>query len=167
MIGVSSVWLLSPVLQQNGGANAGVLVACAALGALMPDLDASESKIKHLAIPNTGIKPFSLPAAVLYRQLGHRGLLHSLVGLAIFAVILSPLALAWGWQPWTALVLGYASHLAGDACTRTGIPVLYPRKQRYFLLPAWLRIVTGSDVEEVFFAVFACLGLALLLTVLQ
>lgn len=162
MIGVSSVWLLSPFLRQANSANIGVLAACAAVGALMPDLDASESKIKHLGL--YGIKPFILPSVVLHRQLGHRGLLHSLLGLTVFGAILSPLAFTWGWEPAAAIILGYASHLAADAYTRTGIPLLYPRKGRQFLLPPRLRIVTGSDVEEIFFAVFACLSLVLLLT---
>jgi hypothetical protein len=66
VIGVSSLWLLSPVLPQVEGANVGVLAACATLGALMPDLDASESKIKHLGL--YGIKPFMVPSIVAYRQ---------------------------------------------------------------------------------------------------
>ena len=69
-----------------------------------------------------------------------------------------------GWLLIAALSLGYTSHLAADACTRTGIPLLYSRAGRHFLLPPRLRIITGSDVEKVFFAVFACLSLVLLLS---
>lgn len=164
-IGVSSLWFLSPLLGQADSTNIGVLAACAALGALMPDLDASESKIKHLGL--YGIKPFYLPSFVAYRQFGHRGLLHSLVGLGAFALTLSPLMCALEWQRILTLILGYASHLAADACTVTGIPLLYPKKRRCFLLPQRLRVVTGSDIEEIFFALFGCLSLILLLTNLQ
>ena len=52
----------------------------AALGSLLPDLDASESKIKYLSFGT--FKPFSLPAHIAYRTAGHRGVLHSLIGLA-------------------------------------------------------------------------------------
>jgi membrane-bound metal-dependent hydrolase YbcI (DUF457 family) len=55
-------------------------------------------------------------------------------------------------MPVVALSLGYASHLAGDACTRTGIPLLYPRRTHYHLLPHRTRVVTGSEYEELFFA---------------
>jgi inner membrane protein len=162
VIGVSSIWLIWPVIGGDDSTNIGVLAACAALGALMPDLDASESKIKHLGL--YGIKPFILPAFVAYRRFGHRGLLHSVLGLATFAATLSLLLLAVGWHPVAALILGYASHLAADSCTVAGIPALYPRKGHYFLLPSRLRIVTGSDVEEIFFATFACFSLILLLS---
>ena len=46
LIGITSLWLLTPFLAQADTANIGVLAACAAIGALLPDLDASDSKIK-------------------------------------------------------------------------------------------------------------------------
>ncbi len=58
----------------------GTLSAVAALGALLPDLDAPESKIKHLKLLGTDFKPFLLPAQVVSRSSQHRGLLHSLAG---------------------------------------------------------------------------------------
>jgi len=48
LFGVSTLWLLAPVPPEVLQANIGVLVTAATLGALLPDLDASESKIKHL-----------------------------------------------------------------------------------------------------------------------
>lgn len=86
LFGISSLWLLAPLPAEILQANMGVLTAAAALGALMPDLDASESKIKHLKIPNTQIKPFLLPALVVSRTDQHRGLLHSLLGLAMMTL---------------------------------------------------------------------------------
>lgn len=62
-----------------------------------------------------------------------------------------------------ALSLGYASHLAGDACTRTGIPLFYPQRKNYHLLPIRIRVVTGSEYEELFFVVFAMLNICLLM----
>jgi len=60
------------------------------------------------------------------QTLGQRGLLYSLVELDLFAAAAIPLRLAVGWPSSLALMLGYASHLAADACTRSGIPFLYP-----------------------------------------
>ena len=54
--------------------------------------------------------------------------LHSLIGLAVLSLVAVPLAMSLGWNPWMALVLGYASHLAADAYTRNGVPLLYPKK---------------------------------------
>ena len=58
----------------------GTLAAVAALGALLPDLDASGSKIKHLKLPGTQFKPFLLPAQVVSCSNQHRGMLQLAVG---------------------------------------------------------------------------------------
>lgn len=79
LLGVGSLWLLQPVPHGigtgDGVSNVGLLAAAAAFGALLPDLDASESRIKHLS-PGWGIEPFALPSLLLHRAFGHRGLLH-------------------------------------------------------------------------------------------
>lgn len=79
LFGIGSLWLLSPLPAEILGYDIGTLAAVAALGALLPDLDAAESKIKHLKILGTNIKPFLLPAQVVYGSEQHRGLLHSKV----------------------------------------------------------------------------------------
>ena len=66
-------------------------------------------------------------------------------------------------------MLGYASHLAADASTKSGLPLLYvpwfyPHKKRYHLLPPSLRFTTGSQAEEVLFPLLALLILLLLLS---
>ncbi|MBV9469366.1 MAG: metal-dependent hydrolase [Abitibacteriaceae bacterium] len=166
LIGINTLWLaeaLPPAFDPLTIAtfNIGVLAACAAFGALLPDLDASQSKIKYLGL--NGWMPFYWPAQVLHRHLGHRGVLHSLVGLGLAACLVLPLAAWWGWPGPLAVLSGYASHLAADACTRSGIPFLYPRKRRYHLLPRPLRFVTGSSAEDALFAVCAVFVLLLLL----
>ena len=137
------------------------LGALAALGALLPDLDASQSQIKHLTI--AGVTPFAPLAVLLNRTLGHRSLLHSLVGWGAATLLLLPLALVAGVGVPLALSLGYASHLATDACTKSGIPFFYPSRKRYHLLPRPLRLTTGSMAEEAVFALFAVLVAGLLL----
>ncbi len=163
LLGINSLWLLAPLPPELLGYDFGTLAACAALGALLPDLDASESKIKHLRIPNTQIKPFMLPAQVVHRSDQHRGLLHSLWGLCMMVLIFAPVAFWMGWTPVAVLLLGYASHLLSDAATKSGIRLLYPSKVRFHALPPRLRFTTGSFAEE---ALLPLLGLTVLLLLL-
>jgi inner membrane protein len=177
LAGISCLWLLEAVPPGIQRDNLALLAGVAAFGALLPDLDAAESKIKHLSVAR--IKPFYIPAQAIHRQLGHRGFSHSLAGVALLALVASSATLAieyidlpllsfWNWQASAALVLGYASHLAADASTKSGIPLLYvplvyPKKRRYHLLPPSLRFTTGSQAEETLFPLLALLILLLLL----
>lgn len=160
-MGASAVWFLLPILPPGDPSILAVLMAFAVAGALVPDLDAVESKVKHVRI--IGIKPLVPLARTINRDFGHRGLLHSLRGWMIWAFFLLTLSAWTGWLPVVALSLGYASHLVGDACTRTGIPFLYPKPERWFLSPAWLRVTAGSADEELFFVASALGAIILLL----
>lgn len=168
LLGVNSMWLMTLVPGAVGTiasdmANPGLLAGLAALGALLPDLDAAQSTIKFLRVGN-GFQPFLLPAELLHRAFGHRGLLHSLLGLAVFSLLMAlPLAFWLGWPAALALILGYASHLMGDGCTKSGIPLWFPGTARWHLLPPPLRLTTGSQAEDVVFALLAGGALALLL----
>lgn len=157
-LGVSSVWLLRLVpgvvgpLSATDGSSPGLLVGAAALGALLPDLDAAHSTIKYLRL-GTHFQPFRLPARVLSRQFTHRGPLHSLAGLGLLWLWMGLPTLLWiGWQPSLALALGLVSHLVGDASTKSGVPLLFPRPGRWHLLPAGWRLTTGSAAEQMVFA---------------
>ncbi len=164
LFGISTLWLLAPLPPEILQANWGVLAVAAAFGALLPDLDASESKIKHLKIPNTQIKPFMLPALVISRSDQHRGLLHSLAGLGMIALFSTP-AMWWaGWAPVVTLLLGYASHLMADAATKSGIRLFYPDSKRFHLLPLSWRFTTGSIAEEALIAPLAFGVMLFLLT---
>lgn len=82
-----------------------------------------------------------------------------------------PLALRFGGQYGAAALLGYGSHLALDAMTRHGVPLLPSRgrdgrwtlKRRRHLLPRSLRFVTGSAAEDVLQAFLFGAALLLLL----
>lgn len=161
LVGVASLWCLQvwpSLIRPELLAPLGIV---AALGALLPDLDATQSQIKHLSV--AGITPFAPLSVLLNRTFGHRGLLHSLLGWSIASVLLFPLTLLFGAAVPLALSLGYASHLATDACTKRGIPFLYPNRKRYHLLPRSLRLTTGSRAEEAVFALLAVLVAALIL----
>ncbi len=73
-MGASAVWLLLPFLSPGDPSFVAVLMAFAMAGALVPDLDAVESKLKHVRVGN--IKPLVPVARVSNRNFGHRGLLH-------------------------------------------------------------------------------------------
>ncbi len=152
----------------------GVMVVGAVVGALAPDLDASESLLKSFTIPlitrcrrgsSLSLSPFALPAAVLHQMLGHRTLLHSLLGVGISGMLIA-LPLAYWIEPGLGggFLLGYLSHLALDACTVSGIRLLYPAKRRFHLMPPRLRVSTGSPEEGVVLAILASLALAILLS---
>src|SRR5438045_3221124 len=141
LFGISSLWLLEPLSGVLSADTIGPLAVMAALGALLPDLDAAHSKIKSLEVG--GIRPFAPLAWLSHRAGGHRGFLHSPAGLGLVGLFALLPVFMWGWQPSAVLWLGYASHLAADACTRTGIP-LWPQNKRWHLLLARLRLVTGS-----------------------
>lgn len=164
LLGINSLWLLTPLSPESLAYDFGTLAICVALQALMPDLDASESKIKHLKIPGTKFKPFLLPSQIVHRTDQHRGLLHSLWGLGMIALITTPLSFRIGWAPVVALLLGYASHLFGDAATKSGGRLLYPSKARFYALPLHLRVTTGSFAEEALLPLLGATVFPLLLT---
>lgn len=163
LLGAGSIWLLSAVSGAVTNANVAPLCAIAAFGALLPDLDASQSMVRSLKVGS--VRPFAALGFVAHRQWGHRALLHSPVGLVAFAGLCVPVGLLCRPLPAAALWLGYASHLAGDACTRTGIPGWPNRPDRkIFLLPPRFRLVTGSPAEERMVPLFAVAVLLLLLS---
>lgn len=161
LLGLSSLWLLYPLPGALTLDTIAPLAIGAAFGALLPDLDAQGSTLKYLQVG--GLTPFVPLADLLHRALGHRGLLHSLWGLG--AVCLLALPLLWlAWPPFVGLVLGYASHLAGDAATKSGIPLLYPSPRRVHLLPKPWRLSTGSQAEDALLPLLGVAVLALLLS---
>lgn len=161
LIGINTLWLFELMPRDMTLTNIGFITAVTVMGALLPDLDAAESKIKHLSL--FGVKPLFLPAQVLHQVLGHRGVLHSLLGLAVVSVLAMALIPLVGTLLSFALALGYFSHLLADACTKAGIAWFYPMRRRYHLLPKAFRLTTGSQVEDLVFVVAAAGALLLLL----
>ena len=152
LIGVSTLWGLALLPDALTRDSIALLAGVATFGALLPDLDAVESKIKSLSIK--GVRPFAPFADMANQVWGHRGFLHSPLALGLLGLVLLP-SLYWlDWQIPLALWLGYGSHLMADACTRTGIPGS-PFTKRIFLLPKKWRILTGSSAEEMLFPFLA------------
>lgn len=114
-----------------------LIVAAAALGSLLPDIDHPQSMLSGW-IPGSGL-------LTLFTR--HRGITHSL----LFCMLL-PAAL---WYAMTSagsiaipyiyplgLVLGMCSHLLSDMLTPAGVPLLYPFKAMWKVLPGRLLALT-------------------------
>lgn len=116
----------------------GIALVSAGIGALLPDLDADESLIRHET--HTARSDGPLGWLVSWLMPSHRGVTHS--GLAALAVV----GLAWLWPHYwlTALAIGYVSHIVADMLTRQGVPVLWPIHWRLSLSP----ITTGGSAES-------------------
>jgi inner membrane protein len=182
LLGLNALWLLegigsmaltmgmpAPLAVPLGNGERFVLcTGLATLGALLPDLDAASSLLQNASIK--GVQPLVPLGQVLHRRYGHRGYLHSLSALARVGFLSSPLLLLdialWFW-PWVSLLLGYLSHLLGDACTKSGVPLFWKanalKQQSFHLLPKPLRLTTGSQAEEAVFALLGALALSLAL----
>ncbi len=80
----------------------------------------------------------------LVRTVGHRTLTHSLLGVALFTLLVW---LIFGGFPnlFLALVAGYASHVFADALNTRGVPLLWPLGRPFRLLPGGIR--SGGAVE--------------------
>lgn len=109
----------------------------AALAALLPDLDDPGSTLGAL-----------LPRWWHRLTPGHRGCTHSLLAVALVTLLVHTLAGAVGLGGLTLTVLvaaGMLSHLAADAVTDRGVPLLWPLRQ-HFGLPL---MRTGGALERV------------------
>ncbi len=174
-IGIVASTLEMPAPMADGGGFA-LCAGAAALGALLPDMDASSSLLQNVAFG--GVRPLAPVARALNRRFGHRGFLHSLPALGVLAWLTAPLPFVlpligvgfdgwiWFWI-WFSLLLGYLSHLLGDACTKSGVPLFWQigalQQRSVRLLPSGYRLTTGSQAEEMVFVVSGALALALAL----
>jgi inner membrane protein len=128
----------------------------AVLAAWLPDVDSPHSRLgnglsrtKNPAL-NLLTRPLSwilrATSFALYRTVGHRTLTHSLLGVALFAALVSLVApLSSGL--FVALVTGYASHLFADALNTKGVPLLWPVGWRIRFLAGGIR--SGGAMEFV------------------
>lgn len=158
IIGANSVWILAllPDFSWNP-----LLLAVGAFGALLPDLDASDAKIKHLEVGygkgknRLAIKPFYLPSWIISSIFKHRAVLHSLfttiiVGFSGYYLVqyLNQWVSFLNAEFWLVLMLGYLSHLLADGLTKSGVPLLWPWSHKFHLLPRSLCVKTGSLPEN-------------------
>lgn len=108
--------------------------------------------LQLVTLPVTAL--ISVLSFAIRRVTGHRGMTHTVWALIASSALAYAVAL--GASIWThdALVLplqvagvwfvGYASHLAADACTPAGVDIWGSRGKAYHLLPTGWRIRTGT-----------------------
>ena len=154
-------------------------VGCAAVGALLPDIDLATSFISHET--GTGRGQGCLTSFIFHwiRKLlgGHRGLTHSLwaglacallLGLNLGTLQLGDLTLPFTWNgllgSWsdfgTAFTLGYLSHILVDMFTKEGVKFAYPFSHAEIGLgPRALRFTNGSWVEYLWVAAWVVAAL--------
>jgi inner membrane protein len=133
------------------------ILALAALGSQLPDLDSTESWIGQICFP---------VSRWLQSRYPHRTLTHSLVATAAIAVITGPLYFGFGWPVWGALWLAHLITIFSDTFTKKGVQLFFPA-------PVWCvcginpnkRLTTGGPGEYwVLCAAVALLCLNLYLT---
>jgi membrane-bound metal-dependent hydrolase YbcI (DUF457 family) len=134
---------------------AAVLLGAAWLGSMLPDADRAGTRIYHrtrlerrVALVGALGWIVRLPLRLLI-LLPHRGVTHSVFACGAVAVLFGLLVgvadPALAGAAGAGMAIGYATHIAGDACTPSGIAALAPvSRRRYWLVPAGLRIPTGS-----------------------
>jgi inner membrane protein len=138
LLGLRSGSIILPLPLQAGF----LYVFFALIGGVFPDID----------------RPSRLWSRILTSTLlgGHRHLSHSLLGLALAAIlallVLAPVGSLFAVPVgilWLGFVAGYTSHLILDGLTRDGVPLLFPWPMYFGLPPVGrLRIRTGGWAEQ-------------------
>lgn len=137
-------------------------LAVTAAGSLLPDIDTPTSSIG---------RPFFPLARWINQKMGHRTVTHSLLGMAIFAVLV--LGAAWILSQWTGkgpalmhygwlLILGYGSHILVDTLNKTGVELFWPCKLRcVFFYNEHYRIASAGAGDYWFMTVCLILNLGM------
>jgi inner membrane protein len=139
--------------------NKGVYYFAVGFGSLLPDIDNARSSIGH---------KFGRISKEIQRVAGHRELFHSLFGLALFALLaigleqaviyllgqrgmtLPQQLVATSHLVFVGVLFGCVMHIAADALTLGGVPLLWPSHKRYGFPPnPRMRFRTGSWREFV------------------
>ncbi len=120
----------------------------AVVAAWLPDVDNPRSRLgnglSRMKNPTLNLltRPVSWALKVasftLFRTVGHRTLTHSLLGVALFVVLVAPAATL-SLDLFAALIAGYVSHLVADALNKRGVPLLWPAGRTMRLLPRGIR----------------------------
>jgi inner membrane protein len=138
----------------------------AVVAAWLPDVDNPRSRLGNglsrmkNPVLNRITRPVSwalrVTSFLLFRTVGHRTLTHSLLGVALFVVLVAPVATL-SLDLFAALVAGYVSHLVADALNKRGVPLLWPAGRSMRLLP---RGVRSGGVTEFAVALVVAAGAA-------
>ena len=100
-----------------------------------------------------------LPDFDSFLGIKHRTWTHSLVGLVVTVI---PLLLSY--ELFLIAFLSYFSHLFADMLTVSGVPLLYPMKTKFYLLPPQFRIRTNSTQELAVICLIGLMGVVTFVT---
>lgn len=144
-----TVAVVSPPQSLNLATAAGAIVGNI-VGATLPDLDQAGNKLWKF-IPGG----HHLGKILRRAFMGHRNLTHSIIGVfMIYHILLFLLNLFL--NPsfvnidiiFISMMIGYISHLVGDALTKEGLPLLFPLGWRFGFPPiSAFRITAGNWIE--------------------
>lgn len=116
---------------------AALIVGAAAIGGLLPDLDHPQSMLSGW-IPGAGL-------VSLFTR--HRGITHSILFCLVFPVLVSFIirsitgtGIEFLYR--TPLLCGMLSHLVADMLTPAGVPLLWPWRANFKVLPGTLLRIT-------------------------
>jgi inner membrane protein len=150
------------------------LAAASLCGSRLPDVDQLGARVHRRSraerrSPLLGAVGASLrlPSLAFAALVPHRGITHSALACAaatgVAALIAFPTGGGTAFVVGAGVAIGYAAHLAADACTPGGASLWAPvSPQRVWLLPPRARIRTGS-LREAALAAGALAALALVL----
>lgn len=124
----------------------GGLLLANVIGSLLPDADSDESEIRQ--ITGTARHDGCLGWLVSKLMPGHRGITHSAGVMILLAVAVGVTGNGFV----QAFAVGYVMHIAADMLTHSGVPIFWPLKLRFGLLPKQLRFSTGSLSEFILVA---------------
>ena len=173
LVGVSLALAAAQALDVGPLESAG-LAAAALWGSRLPDLDQPGSRVHRRSPLERRSLLFAAAGAVLRLPMyafaalvPHRTVTHSALGCAVAGGLASLLAYPAGaglaLMVGAGVAIGYAAHVAADACTPGGVCLWAPISQeRVWLLPPRARIPTGS-LREVALAAMVAAALAVTL----
>jgi len=105
-----------------------VFFSASLISSTLADISHPESRVGRR------IRPLSM---LIYQHVGHRGLTHSLISVAVLTLIpFIGVMLGYDVVLWGGLgfLIGHISHIILDLLNEPGVALLYPRKKRYRLL---------------------------------
>lgn len=132
VIGIAYGTALIPALQRGDYSveQYGLVMVGLVIGSLLPDLDHPQSTLSRM-IPIVG--------GLLSRLTGHRGILHSIVGVIICWLVCGGLMIPavavtqdarLSAHIFAGLMIGYILHIVADSLTKGGVRLFYPFKWR-------------------------------------
>lgn len=133
--GAAYAALLQPSLQ-----SAGLMMLAGAIGGLLPDADCPKSMINGY-IPGSGI-------VLGLTGIRHRTFTHSLPFLALLWAVWFAASVPIPYPLMLAGSAGFLSHIAADMTTSEGVPLFYPIRFNWRILPRFMLRYGGAWILE-------------------